>query len=512
MGSQRPAGGSAREPAQARSNLPASGTKIELSRLSKLKKVPWSKARVAPTEAGGKGLRRASRCAFGKAVNANSASRRHSSFVLQLSPSQAQVGSSEIMPALTSPDLTTPLSEAAVVKGFHSILKDSLAQARGEGLVTDEELETGDVDVQIAGPALALFFAALGSTGTPPTIAAPDGSFALTSANCPPSFRSFFTLWQTSVAAVQHLSSSSRFDLALLLCDKEPQSSPLRPDVVKLSGNLKAVAIEITQRRTFQERYAADLQAALDSQVKPRRSDEGPRSAGFVPPPEYEEIKGRPDEQWEKPVPPPRNQPTISTRPMPEQQLPQEMMDNLAVIRETLYSALADCIVESPSILSLLSRGPQWASRAFFTSTSLAILEVALTRVNHMGVRVVHMGRSSPRTIGPQDTPPYLRSFLSKLMEVADAAKAMSEEDDERAMREAAEGDVTTEPRLGRLRERLERGAGEGDEDGRRASVEGSVATLANAIGELAIGMASLPSFQERQAEVFKILAAITSF
>lgn len=143
--------------------------------------------------------------------------------------------------------------------------------------------------VQIAGPALTLFFAALGSTGTPPSIAAPDGSFALTNTNCPPSFASFFQLWQATVSPVQHLSSEARHDLALLLCDKDPESSPLRADVVRLSGSLKAVAIEITQRRTFQERYAADLQHALDSQVRPRRSGEEPRSAGFIPPPEYEE-------------------------------------------------------------------------------------------------------------------------------------------------------------------------------------------------------------------------------
>ncbi|KAL8286153.1 hypothetical protein RQP46_004641 [Phenoliferia psychrophenolica] len=188
------------------------------------------------------------------------------------------------------------------------------------------------------------------------------------------------------------------------------------------------------------------------------------------------------------------------------------MLDNLAVIRETLYSGLADVIVETPSILTLMSRGPEWASRAFFASTALAILEIALTRVDHSGVRVVHMGRSTPRTIGPHETPPYLRGFLSKLLEVSDAAKAMELEDDERAMREAAEGDVTSEPRMERLKERLEKGAGEGDGPGSRSSVDGSVAMLANAIGELAIGMAKLPSFQDRQAEVFKILAAISSY
>lgn len=366
--------------------------------------------------------------------------------------------------------------------------------------------------VQIAGPALALFFAALGSTGTPPSIAAPDSSFTLNDTNVPPSFRSFFTLWQSTVPLVQHLGAEARHDLALLLCDKDPTSSPLRADVVKLAGDLKAVAIEITQRRTFQLRYAADLEHALNSAVRPRRSGEEPRSAGYVPPPEYEgggavekplatAGGGRRTEQTS----PGRGREEASTSTSIEEG------ENVAVIRETLYSALADCIVETPSILTLLSRGPQWASRAFFASTALAILDgellpllprfdsraaltflllpqVALTRVDRTGVRVVHMGRSTPRVISPHETPAYLRPFLGKLLEVSDAAKAMAEEDDERAMREAAEGDVTSEPRMERLRERLEKGAGEGDAGGRAASVDGSVASLANAIGELAIG------------------------
>lgn len=64
----------------------------------------------------------------------------------------------------------------------------------------------------------------------------------------------------------------------------------------------------------------------------------------------------------------------------------------------------------------------------------------------------------------------------------------MAEEDDERAMREAAEGDIISEPRLDRLRERLEKGAGGDTSETSRVSTEQTVASLANAINELAIG------------------------
>lgn len=165
-----------------------------------------------------------------------------------------------------------------MIHGFHSLLQDSLAEARGEGLLRDDELESaGEPDtvprelvltapsplsslslltsscrvaepaVQIAAPSLALFFAALGSTGTPPSISSPDGSFVLSSSNCPPSFSNAFQLWQTCVKPIQQLSMEARHDLALMLCDKEPVSTPLSLQVARLASDLKGIALEILQ-------------------------------------------------------------------------------------------------------------------------------------------------------------------------------------------------------------------------------------------------------------------------
>lgn len=79
------------------------------------------------------------------------------------------------------------LSEAVVTDGFHSLLKASLAQARAEALLDDDELERSGQDVMIAAPALALYFAALQARGE--GIAMPDGSFTLSARNCPSSLR-----------------------------------------------------------------------------------------------------------------------------------------------------------------------------------------------------------------------------------------------------------------------------------------------------------------------------------
>lgn len=112
-----------------------------------------------------------------------------------------------------------------------------------------------------------------------------------------------------------------------------------------------------------------------------------------------------------------------------------EYEENLSVIRETLYSgmsslsllclsnirsadqpplcdiAFADAIVDTPSILELLARGTDYAPRAFFASTCLAILEVALSRVGTDGVRVVQMGRGAPKVIGINETPGQSKSL-----------------------------------------------------------------------------------------------------
>lgn len=141
----------------------------------------------------------------------------------------------------------TSLSEQQVIQGFHLLLKHGLAHATQEGLIKQDELQTGNADVQVLGPALTLYYAALLSKGNPPSISSPDNAFLLSSTNCPPSFLAFFNLWQNTVPLIQKLDNEGRQDLTLLLCEKEPKSSPLRADVARLSTDLKTVAIDIAQ-------------------------------------------------------------------------------------------------------------------------------------------------------------------------------------------------------------------------------------------------------------------------
>src|ERR1700761_1248300 len=121
----------------------------------------------------------------------------------------------------------------------------------------------------LAGPALCMYFAALRSTTSPPSVPLPKidrahPSVNLSAVNCPSTFVSMLRMWSTLVPRIQGLIPQHQHDLARIICGLEPQSQPLNMDLNRIAAELRSIAIEIGQRRSFQERYANDLQSALD--------------------------------------------------------------------------------------------------------------------------------------------------------------------------------------------------------------------------------------------------------
>ncbi|BGP53882.1 hypothetical protein JCM8202_006075 [Rhodotorula sphaerocarpa] len=400
------------------------------------------------------------------------------------------------------------LSEVQVVESFHLLLRESFRRAQAEGLLSEAEISAADIEVQVAGPALTLFYAALEAQGDPPCISSPDGSFTLSSENCPAPLASAFRLWQECVPRVRRYDEEARGDLARMVCEKEPEGMPLRMDVARTAADLKGIALEILQRRTFQIRFQADLQSSVAGPTAPAGlpAARGSPPVAYEPPPLYSAEGGSDRSRTSKDL----GSQSRSVTGAGEAHLSGQEAEHLAVIRETLYGALADVLVTTPSILRMLAQGPEWTAKAFFASTCLAILEVALVRVTAEGVRAVNLGRGSPRVIGIRETPAHLRPFLSRLVEVSQAVRALAEEDDARAVREATEGvQQLSPPRLDLLRTRLSEGVG-ANATGSESEM-GQIALLANGINGLALGMTSLPAFQERQAQAFQILMSVTS-
>ncbi|KZO97410.1 hypothetical protein CALVIDRAFT_480212 [Calocera viscosa TUFC12733] len=439
-------------------------------------------------------------------------------------------------PAASPPQLT----ESQLTSAFHSFLKGALSQAHAERLLTDEMLASAEGDLMVEGPALCLFFAALRASTHPPSLLLPpttttSGSqppLLLNLQTCPPAFHPLFRLWSSTVPPIRALPPNYQHDLCRLLCDLDPLSSPVRESLPRLAGELRAVAIEISQRRTFQERYGGDLQAVLD------RAGSGRQRATWEAPPEYEPA---PREKALPPVPPqsqttpPPRSARLSVPPSPlrpsspsspntyrapsplRAQFPPSPLTPtlstphtpdpvLALIRETLYAALADVLSLTPALHALLHSDP---AQAYFASVSLAILQVCLSQISQDGeVRGV-LGRA----IREEEVNLEYRPFMAQLVRIALRAQLMSEEDDARAVRYLAKDRPLPVPRLDRLRRQLLEGAGAGLEDdpgspghGRASTPSGTVTALANRINVVALTWVRLPAFRDRQGEVFEVL------
>ncbi|KAI6025725.1 hypothetical protein F5J12DRAFT_445782 [Pisolithus orientalis] len=395
-----------------------------------------------------------------------------------------------------SPQEEEKLSETDVQDSFHSYLKSSLTQAKIEHLLEPEILASAEADLMITGPALCLYFAALRSTTIPPSVPLPRGSKSapprqFSEANCPPAFLSFFRVWASNVHRIQGLDPSFQHDLARIICGLDPLIKPTEPSLSGIAADLRAVAIEISQRRTFQDRYASDLQAALDagggsSSLKVKTS--------FVPPPVYDGPGSSS----------PSKKSAISRSHSPTLFSPESPA--IEFIRETLYAALADVLERMPSLRRLLKRDPP---RAYFASTAFAILDVASTAVTPDGTIVGILGRE----LTLQECPHELKPLMAELVSIGHSARQMTEEDDLFAAQCLQGGEELPESRLERVKKMLEGGVGydqaQGDDESDRRSIEGRAVVFTNRINALGLGILQIKSFRERQAEVFKVLGVI---
>ncbi|KAF8330222.1 hypothetical protein F5887DRAFT_1181289 [Amanita rubescens] len=414
------------------------------------------------------------------------------------------------------------LNEQTIQDSFHSYLRSSLAQAKAERLLDADVLSSAQADLMITGPALCLYFAALRSTTNPPSVPLPRSSkgtpaMELSFENCPPIFAHFLRVWAEAVPKIQALAPEYQHDLARV------------PTFVLLP-------IEISQRRSFQDRYASDLQAALDAGESSRS-----RKVSFVPPPMYEESPRPSPTSSPSPSPHPsiasgRSTPSAPNSPIDRNKgLPAVPSPGLLspihaqsgfprrsnsptilspespaieFIRETLYAAVGDVLERHRSLRRLLKRDP---SRAYFSSVAFAILDIATTAVTADGTAIVGV-LGTPLRLG--DCPTELRPFMQELIAIGAQARELEHVDNETAMKYAQRGEDIPEPILDRVKVIFELGIGNERERARqegRLSVEGRGVAFANRINALSLAMTKLRAFRERQDQVFKILAGIGS-
>ncbi|KAF8647482.1 hypothetical protein AX16_006687 [Volvariella volvacea WC 439] len=455
------------------------------------------------------------------------------------------------------------LSEQLVQDGFHSYLKSSLTQAKLEKLLDADMLSSAESDLMITGPALCLYFAALRSTTDPPSVplprtvkgdpSHPNAPLDLSYDNCPPAFVSFLRVWAGCVPRIQSLPPEQQHDLARIICGLFPISESCPLEINSIAAEIRAVAIEISQRRSFQDRYAAALQAALDAGLPSHKR------ATFMPPPLYDSVISpnstprtsldtttdaggavSPTDRAASP-PPPRLPPRPSSTSLqsPSSAIPSSSSSEspaMTFIRETLYAALLDAITSTPSMVPLFKTNPP---KAYFSATSLAILQVATACVINLqddGSDVDDEGNESwvVRGVGGQifttpECPAELQPFMKELISLGRQAKKIEEEDTEEAIRLLQAGEDVPVPRLDRAKIILEEGIGgalnsrtssiddsdsrstnERSERRRTRSLEGRAVTISNRVNALSLGLTGLRAFRERQGDVFKALTGIS--
>ena len=438
------------------------------------------------------------------------------------------------------------LDESYVQDAFHSYLKSSLTQAKVERLLDVEVLSSAEGDLMItgpskpfsfvrmsrlmirSGPALCLYFAALRSTTSPPSVPLPRREKSsprhdLSLDSCPVVFISFLRLWAECVPTIQSLVPEHQHDLARIICGLPPLTKPQPQSLNRIAADLRSIAIEISQRRSFQDRYASDLQAAIDVGA-PTGTDALRVKASFEPPPMYTPSPTTPTYTGKAPPTPPKDKPSPNLRPpsahspsrspSPNLRLPSAHSPSrspsphlrppsvhassrfpsrspspsstlippqpqrnpsiatttspaIELIRETLYAALADVLASTPSLLPLLKSDP---ARAYFGAVSLAILAISSSAVVS-ATKTTKEGEDDSMTtfIGVRGVPLTLvacpaqvRPLMREFAAIGREAARIEEEDTMEAIRlvqEGREGEVRA-PRLERARLLLERGVG----------------------------------------------------
>ncbi|KAG1750280.1 hypothetical protein EDB19DRAFT_1679487 [Suillus lakei] len=418
------------------------------------------------------------------------------------------------------------LDEEYVQNSFHTYLKSSLTQAKVEKLIEDQVLASAEADLMISGPALCLYFAALRCTTNPPSVPLPRATksappLELSADNCPPAFIGFLAVWAATVPRIQGLVPQDQHDLARIICSLQPIAIPPNTECAGIAADLRAVAIEISQRRTFQDRYASDLQAALDAGLS---RNELKVKTSFVPPPVYSDSlapdssgygskkfaysPSSPSSKFPSRTP----SPTILTQNTPE----------IDFIRETLYSALAGVLEQitaspthNPHPLARLFRYDP--PRAHFAAVSLAILEVATTQgivlPDQNAIMCVSAREPGGHKLTPDACPEPLRPFMMELISIGRDAQVMQDEDNEATIKAIESGDEDIpEPRFERVQAIIVDGVrvGGGTADDRcrtrKMSVEGRVVAFANRVNALGLSISRIKAFRDREKEVFDVL------
>lgn len=375
---------------------------------------------------------------------------------------------------------------------------------------------------------MTLLFAALSNVSDPPTVHVPATSqnpeFTLSVTTCPSNLLPLFRLWQKTVAPLQEISLDQQADVARLLCDLEPLSQPVTTQMVKLSADLQSIAISISQRQTYLERYTKTLEAGL-----------GGRDGRFKPPPDYgrersaQTLLAQQDTGSSQHTYSLTYTSVASTHTSVDQVsvladgtpsdrdsegIPATADPALISVRETFYSILSEVIERSGVLGNILRDDP---ARGYYTgrpsiafddhsvnsipsAVALAIVQAAVSCLTPDGQRVRAVsfdGQSA--SFGTEDAPISFRVFVRAIVSLGKILRELGQKDDDHAIELAMRGedDLRSLTRIELLKQELEFGAEAGDAGDLSQAAE--IRSIANHVRRMASAVTSLSGMSRNQ-------------
>ncbi|KAG8793743.1 hypothetical protein FRC12_001753 [Ceratobasidium sp. 428] len=161
------------------------------------------------------------------------------------------------------------LGEREICYGYEHYIEIATATAKAKGLVAHNGGHSEGVSASIVGSSLCLYYAALRSSASIPSVQLPQ--FAGTAvakqlqfSSCPPKFLGFFNRWAQMVPKVQALSQSEQNELERIICNQPSFSAPTsssyapRCDVTRvhdIANHLYSIASDISQSPPEPSRY-----------------------------------------------------------------------------------------------------------------------------------------------------------------------------------------------------------------------------------------------------------------
>ncbi|KAG9127218.1 hypothetical protein FRC07_000136 [Ceratobasidium sp. 392] len=157
------------------------------------------------------------------------------------------------------------LEETELCRGYELYVDSAISEAENKGLISGQGAGGSGTDISIVGTMLTLYYAALRSNTTRPSVQLHRDTstrgirLCLQPSTCPPEFLNLFNRWAGVVPQVKGLPRPHQIDLERIMCNQPPLTVPPNSNVpayysggcsiYDIAKDLKSIALDILRSR-----------------------------------------------------------------------------------------------------------------------------------------------------------------------------------------------------------------------------------------------------------------------